>query len=302
MSHSHSHTHHHHKIHNYNRSFAIGIALNIIFVVIEAGYGLVADSLALIADAGHNFSDVMSLMLAWGASYLARKAASSRKTYGYKKTTILASLLNGIILMIAVGAIAYEAVQRLIDPVPVPGTTIIIVASIGVVINTVTALLFMKGMKDDLNIKGAFLHMAADAGVSVGVVIGGIIINATGFYLIDPLLSIIIVVIITIGTWGLLKESFNLTLDSVPEGIDLEEVKNYLGSVEGVTDLHDLHIWAMSTTENALTAHVIINESSDGDTLLKTLNKDLHDKFGIGHTTLQLENEKLNNNCNGNCN
>ncbi len=296
MAHNHSHTT------NYNKAFAIGIILNSIYIVIEFTYGIIFNSMALVADAGHNLSDVAGLLIAWGATYLAAKAASSKKTYGYKKTTILASLLNGIILMIAVGAIAYEAITRFFNPLPVPGTTIIIVASIGVVINTITALLFIKGMKDDLNIKGAFLHMAADAGVSVGVVIGGVVINATGFYLIDPILSVIIVIIITFGTWGLLKESFNMTLDSVPEGIKLEDVKNYIASLDGVKNLHDLHIWAMSTTETALTAHIVTNEESQNDLLLKILNKGLHDKFGIGHTTIQLENEKLDNNCNGNCN
>jgi cobalt-zinc-cadmium efflux system protein len=258
--------------------------------------------MALVADAGHNLSDVAGLLIAWGASYLAGKAASSKKTYGYKKTTILAPLLNGIILMIAVGAIAYEAITRFFNPLPVPGTTIIIVASIGVVINTITALLFMKGMKDDLNIKGAFLHMAADAGVSVGVVIGGIIINVTGFYLIDPILSLIIVIIITLGTWGLLKESFNMTLDSVPESIKLEDVKNYISPLNGVINLHDLHIWSMSTTETALTAHIVTEEESQNDALLKILNKGLHDKFGIEHTTIQLENNLIDDDCNGNCN
>ncbi|MBL1213431.1 MAG: cation transporter [Ignavibacteriae bacterium] len=296
MAHNHSHTT------NYNKAFAIGIILNSIYIVIEFTYGIIFNSMALVADAGHNLSDVAGLLIAWGATYLAGKAASSKKTYGYKKTTILASLLNGIILMIAVGAIAYEAITRFFNPLPVPGTTIIIVASIGVVINTITALLFIKGMKDDLNIKGAFLHMAADAGVSVGVVIGGVIINATGFYLIDPILSIIIVIIITIGTWGLLKESFNLTLDSVPEGIKLEDVKNYIASLDGVNNLHDLHIWAMSTTETALTAHIVTEEQSKNDQLLKTLNKGLHDKFGIAHTTIQLENNLIDDNCNGNCN
>lgn len=296
MAHNHSHTT------NYNKAFAIGVILNSIYIVIEFTYGIIFNSMALVADAGHNLSDVAGLLIAWGATHLAGKAASSKKTYGYKKTTILASLLNGIILMIAVGAIAFEAITRFSNPLPVPGTTIIIVASIGVVINTITALLFMKGMKDDLNIKGAFLHMAADAGVSVGVVIGGIIINATGFYLIDPILSIIIVIIITIGTWGLLKESFNMTLDSVPEGIKLEDVKTYITSLEGVNNLHDLHIWAMSTTETALTAHIVTEEQSKNDQLLKTLNKGLHDKFRIAHTTIQLENNLIDDNCNGNCN
>ena len=296
MAHNHSHTT------NYNKAFAIGIILNSIYIVIEFTYGIIFNSMALVADAGHNLSDVAGLLIAWGATYLAGKAASSKKTYGYKKTTILASLLNGIILMIAVGAIAYEAITRFFNPLPVPGTTIIIVASIGVVINTITALLFMKGMKNDLNIKGAFLHMAADAGVSVGVVLGGVVINATGFYLIDPILSVIIVIIITIGTWGLLQESFNMTLDSVPEGIKLEDVKNYIASLDGVINLHDLHIWAMSTTETALTAHIVTEEGLQNDELLKILNKGLHDKFGIEHTTIQLENNLIDDDCNGNCN
>jgi len=296
MGHNHQHTT------NYNKVFAFGVILNSIYIVIEFTYGILFNSMALIADAGHNLSDVAGLLIAWGASYLAGKAASVTKTYGYKKTTILASLLNGIILMLAAGAIAYESIERFITPQPVPGNTIIIVASIGIVINTLTALLFVKGMKNDINIKGAFLHMAADAGVSVGVVLGGVLINATGYYLIDPIISVIIVVIIILGTWGLLKESFQMSLDAVPTGINLDDVKKYICSLDGVRNLHDIHIWPMSTTETALTAHIVTEEAVTNDELLKILNNELHDKFEIEHITIQLEKELNSEPCNRNCN
>ena len=274
---------------NHNRSFAFGIALNVLYIVIEIGYGLKVNSMALIADAGHNFSDVLGLLLAWGASYLAASNPSQKRTYGLRKSTILAALFNAVILMIAVGAITIESIRKIIEPEAIGGTTMMIVASVGVLINTLTALLFMKGRENDINIKGAFLHMAADAGVSFGVVAAGFLINLTGFNMLDPMISIVIVIVITIGTWGLLKDSFNLSMDAVPRNIDYEEVRNYLGSIEGVAEVHDLHIWAMSTTEIALTAHLVIPNEQKDDKFLGKICSQLHDKFGIEHSTVQIE-------------
>lgn len=273
----------------YNKLFAVGIALNVIYIVLELVYGFISNSIALIADAGHNLSDVLGLLLAWGATYLAAKAPTEKRTYGYRKTTILASLINAVVLLIAVGAIVYEAVKRFIEPQPVPGETIIIVAAIGFVINLITALLFITDRKKDLNIKGAFLHMAADAGVSLGVAAGGLIILFTGWLWIDPLISLIVAVIITIGTWDLLRESLNLSLDAVPQKIDIESVRNYLQSLEGVTDVHDLHIWAMSTRETALTVHLRKPGAEYEDKFIEKINRELDEKFGIDHTTIQVE-------------
>lgn len=282
---------------SHNRAFLFGILLNVIYIVVELGYGIIHDSMALIADAGHNLSDVLGLALAWLAAWLASKSATNRRTYGYGKSTILASLFNAIILLIAVGAIIFESIQRIVTPAKVPGDILIIVAGIGVVINTLTALLFMKGSKKDLNIKGAYLHMAADAGISVGVVIGGIIIHYSGFYLIDPILSIIIALIITYGTWDLLKESFNLSIDSVPVSIDLSEVKEWILSKESVLDVHDIHIWSMSTTKIAFTAHIIRSTHHDNDDFIMNLSKELQRKFKIEHTTIQIEQEDMEDQC-----
>ena len=280
---------HDHNVKNYNKAFAFGVTLNIIFVIIEATYGLISGSLALVADAGHNLSDVLGLLLAWGASVLASKSASEKRTYGFRRATILASLISAILLLVALGGIAFEAFERLSDPRPVEGMIIIIVAAIGVVINTVTALLFISGQKQDLNIKGAFLHMAADAAVSLGVVIAGIIILQTGWLIIDPILSLIIVVIILIGSWGLLRESVNLSLDAVPKNIDITQVQNYFANIDCVIDFHDLHIWALSTTETALTVHLVINQQSIDNQFLKDIQHDLFDKFAIDHPTIQIE-------------
>ncbi len=290
---AHSHTH---EI-NYNKAFGIGIILNFAYILVEMAYGFISNSMALIADAGHNFSDVLGLLLAWGGAFLARTAVTKKRTYGLRKSTILAALFNAIILMIAVGAITIEAIRKMLYPEPIGGTTMIIVAGIGVIVNTLTALLFVKGKEKDLNIKGAFLHMAADAGVSLGVVAAGILINLTGFYLIDPIISIIIVIVITIGTWGLLKDSFKLSVDAVPANINLEEVENYLASLEGVTEVHDLHIWAMSTTETALTAHLVMPDDQKDDRFLGKICKQLHDKFEIVHSTIQIEKNPQSANC-----
>jgi cobalt-zinc-cadmium efflux system protein len=284
MSHDHSH-----QVGNYNRAFAIGIALNMGFVVIEAAYGVMADSLALIADAGHNLSDVVSLILAWGASILARKAATEKRTYGLRKATVLASLSSAILLLVALGGIAWEAVGRFAHPAPVAGMTVIVVAAIGVVINTATALLFIKGQKDDLNIKGAFLHMAADAGVSLGVVIAGVFILYEGWLWIDPAISLVIVAVILVGTWGLLKDSVNYALDAVPDSVDITALKQYLDSIGCVDRIHDLHVWPLSTTETALTVHLVVNDAQPEPNFLRTLQQHLHDHFGIEHSTIQIE-------------
>jgi cobalt-zinc-cadmium efflux system protein len=286
---------------NYNRAFALGVALNVVYIVVEATYGIVADSLALLADAGHNLSDVLGLLLAWGANYLAQRKPTERYTYGWRKSTILAALTNAIILLVAMGGIAWEAVQRISDPMPVAGKTIIIVAAIGVVINTATALLFLSGRKQDLNIRGAFMHMAADAGVSAGVVLAGLVIVSTGWLWIDPAVSLVITAIILAGTWGLLRDSFNLALDAVPAGIDPEAVKTYLSDLPGVKGVHDLHIWAMSTSETALTAHLLKPEASDDDTLIEQAGRELQQRFGIAHITIQWERRPGLDDCGNAC-
>jgi cobalt-zinc-cadmium efflux system protein len=298
MSSNISHNHNHSAVpQNFNRAFLFGIVLNLVYIVVEVTYGLLIDSMALLADAGHNFSDVLGLLLAWGAAYLAKTASTEKRTYGLRKSTILAAFFNAILLMIAVGAITIEAVRKLILPAPVDGTTMMIVAGIGFFINAITALLFMKGREKDLNIKGAFLHMAADAGVSLGVVIAGFVIVSTGWLWVDPVISLIIVLVITIGTWGLLKDSFHLSMDAVPKGIDLKEVGNYLKGFEGVTEVHDLHIWAMSTTEIALTAHLVIPQETKDDYFLKKICGELQNRFGIEHSTIQIEKSAQSANC-----
>jgi cobalt-zinc-cadmium efflux system protein len=294
MSHSHSHSS---TSNNYNKAFIIGITLNVIYIFVEVFYGLLINSMALLADAGHNFSDVLGLLLAWGAAYLAKTATTEKRTYGFRKSTILAALFNAILLMIAVGAITIEAIRKFISPEPVQGLIMMIVAGIGVVINAVTAFLFMKGRKQDLNIRGAFLHMAADAGVSFGVVLAGFIIYSTGWLWIDPAISLVIVLVITIGTWGLLRDSFHLSMDAVPNGINLKEVGNYLKSINGVKEVHDLHIWAMSTTETALTAHLVIPAETKDDYFLKKICGELNSRFGIEHSTIQIEKSAQSANC-----
>lgn len=286
MSH-HDHGHSHVPT-NFNRAFAIGTVLNLLFVCIEAGYGALSNSLALIADAGHNLSDVMTLLLAWGAMALANRSATARHTYGFKKGTILASLGSALFLCVAIGIIIWEAVGRLRSPVPVDGGTIMVVAAIGVLINTATALLFMAGRKNDLNIRGAFLHMAADAGVSAGVVVSGILIAYTGWNIIDPILSIVIATVILTAGWGLLKESLHLSMAGVPTQIDATAVLDYLTGLPGVQCVHDLHIWAASTTENVLTAHLIRDEGGS-DAFLHETAEHLHHQFDIQHATIQIE-------------
>lgn len=283
-----AHDHGHRQV-SHGRAFAIGVCLNLAFVAVEAVYGLRANSLALVADAGHNLSDVLGLALAWGAAVLARRLPTARRTYGLRRTSVLAALANSVLLLIAVGAIAWEAIQRLSRPAPVSASTVIWVAAVGVVINTITALLFMAGQKRDLNIRGAFLHMAADAGVSAGVVGAGLAIGVTGWVWVDPASSLLVVVVILLGTWGMLRDSVNLALDAVPEGIDPGAVQEYLVGLPGVAEVHDLHIWGMSTTDVALTAHLVKPDAGNEDALIATACRELHDRFGIEHATLQME-------------
>ena len=299
---SHSHSHHHHEINNYNRSFAIGIALNVIFVIIEVTYGLLADSMALIADAGHNLSDVMSLLLAWGASYLATRHPTHKRTYGLRKVTIMASLLSAVLLLVALGGIAWESVERLSSPQPVDGVIIIVVAAIGVVINTLTALLFVKGQKHDLNIRAAYLHMAADAAISLGVVVAGIAIMLTGWIWLDPAISLFIVVAILIGTWQLLRDSIDLAIDAVPQGINISEIKSYLSGLKNISDIHDLHVWALSTTETALTVHLVTTRELIDNSFLQEIQEHLHHHVNIAHTTIQVERQSEDCTCMLNCN
>jgi len=296
MNHSHGHSHSH-GAPNYNRAFAFGIALNIVFVAIEAGYGALADSLALIADAGHNLSDVGSLLLAWGASVLATRAATETRTYGLRKATVMASLASAIILMVVLGGITWEAIRRMFGPEPVAGMTVIVVAAVGVVINTVTALLFVRGQKHDLNLRGAFLHMAADAGVSLGVALAGVLIMFTGWLWIDPVVSFLIVAVIFIGTWGLLLDSLNYAMDAVPKHIDLAGIKKFLLGFDHVDRIHDLHVWPLSTTEIALTVHIVVDDECLDNDFLLTLQRHLHDHFGIEHSTIQVETSRAENAC-----
>lgn len=300
----HNHHGHHHAPVDFGNAFLIGVALNSVFVVVEATYGFLYGSMALVADAGHNLSDVLALLLAWAANVAAKRPPSARFTYGYKSSTILAALANALLLAVAIGAILFETVHRLLEPQEPQGMVMVIVASIGIAINTATALLFLRG-QEDLNIRGAYLHMAADALVSAGVVVAGLVILLTGLWWIDPLVSFAIVVIIAWSTLGLAKDSFRLGMLAVPENIDESAVREHLAGLEGVQAVHDLHIWPMSTTETALTAHLVMpdawsgsgssSESSSGsnsgdtDEFLHAISHSLEDNFGIGHATIQIE-------------
>ena len=274
---------------DFNRIFAIGVALNLTYVIAQLGFGFVAHSLALIADAGHNLSDVLGLVLAWGANYLAKRPATARRTYGWRRTSIMAALFNAVFLLLAVGAITWEALRRLNRGEIVDPSIVMWVAAGGVVINGVTAWLFMAGRKGDLNIRAAFLHMAADTGISAGVVAAGLAIRLTGWMWLDPATSIFINLIIVIGTWSLLRESFNLVTDAVPEKVDFVAVREYLSQLRDVTAVHDLHIWAMSTTEIALTAHLVRPDRATNDAFLREVCDRLQHEFGIEHSTIQVE-------------
>ncbi|KRC79940.1 cation diffusion facilitator family transporter [Sphingomonas sp. Root241] len=290
MAGHHEHDHHHaHGPADFGRAFAIGTALNLGFVLLEGIAGFLTDSVALLADAGHNLSDVLGLLVAWAAVELAKRPASKRFTYGLRGSSILAALTNSVLLLVAVGAIAWEAIGRFSDPPAIAGGTVMIVAGLGIVVNLSTALLFARGRKSDINIRGAYLHMAADAAVSAGVVIGGGLILLTGSEWVDPAVSLVIVAVILWSTWGLARESLTMVLQAVPEGIDADAVRNTLASLPGVARVHDLHIWPMSTTEAALTAHLVMPSGHPGDAFLIDLQHRLAHDFRIDHTTVQIE-------------
>jgi cobalt-zinc-cadmium efflux system protein len=290
---AHAHAHgahaHAHAPKDFGMAFAIGVVLNLGFVIVEFVYGLLANSIALVADSGHNLGDVLGLAMAWTAMILARRAPSQTLTYGLRRGTILAALMNAMLLLLTVGAIAVEGVRRLFEPSAVAGVTVMVVAAAGIVVNGVTAWLFASGRKGDINLRGAFLHMASDALVSLGVVIAGAMILATGWTWLDPLVSVVIAIIILWGTWGLLRDSLAMALDAVPGGIKLDEVRAFLERQPGVSGIHDLHIWPMSTTETALTCHCLLPGGHPGDEFLVRLAKELQERYGIGHATIQVE-------------
>ena len=298
MEHNHSHNHSHLvTLTNVNKAFITGIVLNSLFVVIEAVIGFSIHSLSLLSDAGHNLADVGSLALSLLAFRLLKVKSNDKYTYGYRKTTILAALLNGVILLISIGAIAYAAIQRFSNPVSLPGKTIALVAGIGIVVNFITAFLFMKNKEHDLNVKSAYLHMLADGLVSVGIMAGGFIIYFTGWYWIDPVISIIIVIVILAGTWGLLKESLALTLDAVPKDIDINDIKRNAENINGVRDLHHIHVWAISTTENAMTAHLVIDYCDNKDQVRSIKDNLKHRLVHMNIQHITLETEYTNEDC-----
>lgn len=293
--HDHAHRHeagehpHSHQPPSNNLAFAAGVALNLGFVVVEVIYGVAANSLALLSDAGHNLSDVFALLIAWGAAHLSKSLPTKHRTYGLRRTSILAAVINAVVLLIVVGGVVWEAVGRLFQPESVAAGTIIAVAAVGVVINTATALFFLAGRNDDMNIRGAFAHMAADAAVSLGVVVAGIAIRFTGLTWLDPASGILVSAVIVWGTWGLLRDSVNLALDAVPSGIDPHAVEAFLANLPGVRAVHDMHIWGMSTTEVALTSHLVMPVPPADDHFLHQVCKDLQARFRIGHVTIQIE-------------
>ncbi|MES1217320.1 MAG: cation diffusion facilitator family transporter [Bacteroidota bacterium] len=293
--HNHSHHHHHHhgpvELTNVNRAFIIGISLNFLFVLIEVFAGLKIHSLSLLSDAGHNLADVGALALSLLAYRLLKVKPNEKYTYGYRKTSILTALFNAVVLLVSIGAIVYEAIHRLLNPEPLPGYTIAIIAGIGILINAFTAILFLKDKEKDLNVKSAYLHLMSDALVSAGLVIGGIIIHYTNWYWLDPAFSIVIAVIIVSGTWSLLKDSLRLSLDGVPPDIDVQKVKETALKVKGVLDIHHLHIWAISTTQNALTAHLVVDETSTMAQIeeIKKILKHEFEHQKISHVTLETE-------------
>ena len=294
---AHAHAGHDHALHHshatapksFSRAFALGVGLNLVFVLVEAGYGWLSNSLALLADAGHNLSDVLGLALAWVATVLVRRSPTPRRTYGLSRSSILAALANALLLLFAAGAIAFEAMLRLRAPPPVAGNTVMLVAGIGIAINGLSAWLFAAGAKADLNVRGAFLHMLADAAVSAGVVLAGLGMRYTGWLWLDPATSLLIAVVIVAGSWRLLRDSVDLSLDAVPAHIDPLAVEAYLAGLPGVQAVHDLHIWGMSTSEAALTVHLVKPDARVDDALLAQIRDELHSRFGIGHSTVQLE-------------
>jgi len=292
MSHSHNHYNN-----NYTKAFVIGVILNIAFVAIELGFGFIKDSMALISDASHNFSDVLGLLLAWGATALMSSKPTLNRSYGFRRVTIMASLISSVLLFAGMGAIIWESVARIGNPSNVNGYTIMGVSAIGFVINGITALMFYSGKDRDLNIKGAYLHMIGDAGVSLGVVVTGAIIIFTDWNWLDPVISILIALIIVFASWELLQDSLNLIIDMVPKNVNPVEVKNYLINLPDVEEVHDLHIWAMSTTENALTVHLVMPKKTNNDSFLKRVSNELLVKFGIHHSTVQIEQNAFDEFC-----
>ena len=280
---------HSHAPASFGRAFLVGTILNIGFVAVEAGYGIASNSMALLADAGHNLSDVLGLLIAWGAATLSKREPTAHYSYGLRRTSILAALFNAVFLLVAIGAIAFEAVRRLNHPQPVEGGVVMAVATVGILVNGVTAWLFARGRKGDINIRGAFLHMAADAAVSAGVVVSGFLVLKTGLPWLDPATSIVIVIVILVGTWGLLRSSLAMSLDRVPEGITPKEVEEALTDLPGVKRVHDLHIWSISTTDTSLTCHLVMPGGCPGDHFLHDASAMLHDRFQIGHSTIQVE-------------
>jgi cobalt-zinc-cadmium efflux system protein len=299
--HDHGHGHHHHHHHapadGHGRAFALAVGVNAVFVAIEFVYGFIANSTALMADAGHNLSDVLGLLLAWGAAVLTKSAPNGRFTYGLRSSSILAALANGLLLMVACGAIAWEAVHRFTQPAAVEGATVSVVAAIGVLVNGFSAWLFMAGRKGDLNVRGAYQHMAADAAISLGVVVSGVVIMFTGWSWLDPLVSLAIVLMIVAGTWSLLRESVELVMAAVPANVDMGEVHQFLIARPGVSEVHDLHIWAMSTTETAMTAHVVMPGGYPGDGVIDEVVAQLRADFAIHHCTLQVEEGTTDHGC-----
>lgn len=293
MAHNHSHHNHHHEISpaNHNSAFVVGIGLNVAFVIAEVIAGLLNNSISLLTDAGHNISDVASLVLSLVAFRLAKKKSTEKFTYGYKKTTVLAAFFNAVFLLVAVGILGFESVHRLLNPESVKGDVIAWVAAAGIFINGITALLFFKNRKNDLNIKSAYLHMMSDALVSLGVVAGGILIVYTGWYWIDPVIGLVIMIVILLSTWSLLSESFQMSVDAVPPDIDMNEIKNVIVGQPGILEVHHVHIWALSTTENALTAHISLNESLSFDEKIGLVNKLKHELMhhSINHSTIEIE-------------
>jgi cobalt-zinc-cadmium efflux system protein len=273
---------------SYNAAFAIGIGLNLAFVVVEAFYGWKINSLALLADAGHNLSDVIGLVLAWGGALAGKLRPDARHTYGWKRASILAAFLNALLLLVAMGSLAWEALHRLQSPQPVEGVTIMVVAGIGIVVNTATALLFLRGRESDLNIRGAFLHMAADALVSAGVVLAGALALGFGWTWLDPVVSLLIAAIIVAGTWSLFRQSLHLLFDGVPDSVDLHAVQALLEALPGVAGVHDLHVWAMGTSEIVMTAHLVMPDGQADDAFLQRATAQLHERFHIEHVTLQV--------------
>jgi cobalt-zinc-cadmium efflux system protein len=292
---THAHAHDHgassadHHPSNLGRAFAIGVVLNTTFVVIEVVYGLMSNSLALLADAGHNLGDVLGLLVAWGATYLSQWQPTPKHSYGLRRSSVLAALVNAVILLVSIGGISWEAIRRFRAPETIQAGTVVWVAAVGIVINTATALLFLRGRKDDLNIRGAFLHMTADAAISAGVVIAGLLILRTGVPWIDPIVSLAIAAVIFVGTWGLLRESVNLALDAVPSHIDPEAVQAYLAGLPNVQEVHHLHVWGLSTTDAAMTVHLVLSQPELNNDLLSRIRRELHDRYRIEHATIQLE-------------